>query len=184
VLVKGVGENGPAAKGGIQAGDVIAELNGKPVESVGQLRNQVARTAPGTEITLNVFRDGKTMDLKFPVGTQPDSIATGDVGGPSSVQTPAEQKDLGISVMPTTEEAAKKFHVAVGKGVVITELDPNGVAAQAQLTPGDVIMRVNGKSVDSPEAFEDAMSKAKLSDGVRLNVRSAGGMERLVFIQK
>ena len=185
VLVKGVGENGPAAKGGVQAGDVISAINGKPVESVGQLRNQIARTAPGTEITLAIFRDGKTSDLKFPVGTQPETLAVADAGGSSGVDSPAVLKDLGATVVGANDEAAKKFHVAAGRGgVVITDVDQNGLASQAGLNPGDVIKQVNGKNVDSPEAFQEAMSKVKFSEGVRMTVRGAGGMEKLVYIQK
>ena len=172
VLVKGVGENGPAAKGGVQAGDVISAINGKPVESVGQLRNQIARTAPGTEITLAIFRDGKTSDLKFPVGTQPETLAVADAGGSSGVDSPAVLKDLGATVVGVNDDAAKKYHIATGKGgVVITDVDQNGLASQAGLNPGDVIKQVNGKNVDSPEAAKKAMSKVKFSEGVRMTVR-------------
>ncbi|HUO10006.1 MAG TPA: Do family serine endopeptidase [Phycisphaerae bacterium] len=183
VLVNGVGPDGPAAKGGVQAGDVIVALNGKPVESVGQLRNQIARTAPGTEIALTIYRDGKNLDLKFPVGTQPATIAAADQGGNSVIQAPAESKDLGLSVVPVDDTIARKYHVPAGKGVAISEIDPNGLAAQCGLNAGDVITRVDRTPVNSPDAFSAAISKANLNDGVRLHVHT-GGMDRLIFVQK
>ncbi len=183
VLVPAVGENGPAAKGGVQAGDVITGLNGKPVDSKDQLRNQIARTAPGEEVTLSVWRDGKSTDLKFPLGTQPETLALAENGGATGDVAPAESKDLGMTVVSSNEETAKKYNVR-GKGVVVTDLEPNGLGAAAGLNVGDVITGVNGKSVDSSEAFQAAMSKANLSDGVRLKVRGAGGMERLAVVQK
>ena len=183
VLVPAVGEESPAAKGGVQAGDVITAINGKGVESRDQLRNQIARTAPGTEVTLSIYRDGKTTELKFPVGTQPDTIAQADDGGSSGLATSTESKDLGVTVVRSNDETAKKYHVR-GKGVVVTDIEQSGLAAAGGLSVGDVITAVNGKSVDSPEAFQAAISKVNLADGVKLTVRSAGGMEKLVFIQK
>ena len=184
VLVPAVGENGPAAKAGVEPGDVITAINGKGVESVEQLRNQVARTAPGTTLTLSVFRDGKTMELPVTVGTQPATLALGGNVGAGNADGPSEAKDLGVSVLPASPEVAKKYHMPAGKGGVITEIDPNGVAAQAGLSAGDVITKVNTEPVDSVEAFQAALSKGKLSDGILLNVRGAGGMEKLVSIQK
>jgi serine protease Do len=184
VLVNGVGPDGPAAKGGVQAGDVITALNGKPVESVGQLRNQIARTAPGTDVTLSIYRDGKNVDLKFPVGTQPASIATADQGDNSAIEAPAESKDLGMTVVAVDDTIAKKLHVSAGKGVAITDLDANGLGAQSGLNLGDVITRVDRTPVNSPDAFSAAVSKANLNEGVRLNVHTTTGMDRLVFVQK
>ena len=85
VLVNPVYAEGPADKGGVQSGDVITALNGKPVESVNELRNQIARTAPGTKVTVSVFREGKTLDVTFALGTQPATreVASAE-GGDSS----------------------------------------------------------------------------------------------------
>ncbi len=86
-----------------------------------------------------------------------------------------------MTVVSSNEETAKKYNVR-GKGVVVTDMEPNGLGAVAGLNVGDVITAVNGKSVDSPEGFQAAMAKANLSDGVRMAVRGAGGMERLAFV--
>src|SRR5207249_1119219 len=116
-------------KGGVQGGDVITAIDGKPVESVQELRNQVARTAPGTKITLSIFRDGKTMELSFPLGTQPaqNPAFAEDSGKPKPAI--AENNDLGVSVKTVDADAAHKRHLGAEKGVVITEVVPDSLAA-------------------------------------------------------
>jgi serine protease Do len=181
ILVNGIDTEGPAGKGGVQSGDVITALNGKPVESVNQLRNQIARTAPGTNVTLSVYRDNKTVELTFPLGTQPATreLAAAEGGDSSDVAG----NSLGIQHLRAVNDAeAHKYHLLPGHGVVVTDVDQNGVAAQGGLQPGDVITQVNGIHVSSPDEFNAAISKAKLSDGVRLHVRSADGMDRLLLL--
>jgi len=184
ILVGGVGPDGPAAKGGVQAGDVITALNGKPVQSVGELRNQVARTAPGTNVALDIYRDGKTIELKFPVGTQPETVASA-AGDDSSVQqSPAESNELGVRVGPVEDALAHKYHLESGKGVFVSTVEPNSLADQAGLTTGDVITQVNRVAVNSPADFTAALSKANINDGIRLSVLTVDGMDRAVVIEK
>jgi serine protease Do len=176
--------DGPAGKGGVKSGDIITAIDGKPVASVNALRNQIARTAPGTKIALSVFRDGKTVDLNFPVGKQPDrnpAFAQGEEGTENPV---IGNKDLGVSVKPLDKAAAKQYHLEAGKGVVVTEVAPNSLAAGLGINEGDVITHVGKTAVETPEQFSDAMSKEKLSDGVRLELRSQDGMDRTVMVMR
>jgi serine protease Do len=184
-LVQKVDPEGPAGKGGVQSGDVITAIDGKPVDTVDTLRIRIARTAPGTKVTLSVFRDGKTTDLSFPVGKQPDrnpAFARGDEG----TENPAvlDNKDLGISVTSLDKETAKKYHLDAGQGVIVTEVAPNSLAAGLGISEGDVITRVGKTPVDTPEQFTDAMGKMKLSEGVRMSIRSQDGMDRTVMVLK
>ncbi len=178
-LVGRIDPDGPAGKGGVQAGDVITALNGKPIASPNELRNQIARTAPGTRVTLSVYRDGKITDLTFPVGTQPATRAL--ASAESADQPDSNVSGLGVHVQALEPAEARKYHLSAGKGVVITGVDTK-IAEMAGLHQGDVILRVNGTNVTSSEDFSAAVSKAKLSDGVRLQVRSVDGMDRLVLI--
>ena len=92
---------------------------------------------------------------------------------------------MGIQHLRSVNEAescTSGYRLQAGHGVVVTDVDQNGVAAQGGLNPGDVITQVNGVHVNSPEEFNAAMSKAKLSDGIRLHVRSADGMDRLLLL--
>jgi serine protease Do len=180
-LVSRIDTEGPAGKGGVQSGDVITALNGKPVESVNQLRNQIARTAPGTSVTLSVYRDKKTLELTFPLGTQP---ATRELASMETADQPnAAGASLGIQHLRAVNDSeAHKYHLLPGHGVVVTDLDQNGIAALGGLQPGDVITSVNGTRVSTPDEFSAALSKGSLAEGVRLHVRSVDGMDRLLIL--
>jgi serine protease Do len=185
VLVAGITADSPGGKGGLKAGDVVTSIDGKPVETVSQLRNQIARTAPGTKVTLNLFRDGKNMEVSFPIGTQPDSREAPSLAS-ANPQRPnrADSAALGVTVQSLNDTLAKRYGLEAGQGVVVTEVQPDSLAATVGLRSGDVITRVGAEDVRSAEDLTNALSKAKLNEGVRMTVRTADGTERLVFARK
>jgi serine protease Do len=83
-----------------------------------------------------------------------------------------------------TARRARTYKLDQGKGVVISEISPNGVAADVGLKPGDVITKIDRTEVTSAKVFSDAIGKAKIEDGIKLNVRTEDGMDRLVYIEK
>jgi serine protease Do len=187
VLVDHMYDDSPGAKGGLKRGDIITAINGKPVENITELRTTVARTAPGANITLSVFRNGKTLDVTFPVGTQPDSAiasAPETHGAGAQPGLTFESSDLGISVSDITPDLAGRLGVKAGSGVVITDVDPQGQAVDLGLGKGDVITNVHGADVHNTQEFKAALKKHKLSDGIRLSVRDPDGTDRFVFLQK
>jgi serine protease Do len=180
-LVTEIDPDGPAGKGGVQSGDVITALNGKTVATVNQLRNQIARTAPGTSVTLSIYREGKTVELTFPLGTQPATRELAAAQG--SDQSEVAGNALGIGQMRSVNEAeAHKYRLTPGHGVMVTDVDQNGAAAMGGLQAGDVITQVNGVHVSTPEELNAELSKTKLAEGVRLHVRSVDGMDRLLYL--
>src|SRR4051812_1346439 len=143
-LVSSVEDGGPASKAGFKQGDVITSYNGKAVADNNQLRNAVAATAPGTRVNVEVLRDGRTQSLQATVG----ELQGGKVrsGGPSLERN----------------ESTGKFGMTVDnddEGVVITDLDPSGIAAESGLQPGDVIQKVDGKQVRSVESLKSALDR-------------------------
>ena len=173
VIVGEVRADTPASgKDGLQPGDIITAINGKTVADIGQLRTTIARTAPGTKITLGVFRKGKTIDVSFALGTQPDSAVVAERTAPKDSVPAIGFNDLGV----TAEEKA-------GKGLTITDVDPNGLAAR-DLNKGDVILSVQGKEVKTAEDLKAAIAKGNLSKGLHMTVRSADGSEKFVYIEK
>src|SRR3954471_8957733 len=143
-LVSSVEEGGPASKAGFKQGDVITSYNGKAVADNNQLRNAVAATAPGTRVSVEVLRDGRPQSLQATVG----ELQGGKVraGGPSLERS----------------ESTGKFGMTVDnddEGVVITDLDPSGIAAESGLQPGDVIQKVDGKQVRSVESLKSALDR-------------------------
>ena len=186
VLVQNIQPDSPGGKGGLKVGDVITAVNGKPVTTINHLRTQVARTAPKSKIDLTVWRDGKTVELSFPVGEQPESaMIAGGAGHEPEVKTPTfDSAELGLSVKGLDEAGAKKYGLSDKKGVMVAELDDSGMAAQTGVQVGDVILSVNRQAVASPEEFAAAVKKANLKDGIRLTVRAMDGSDRLVYIEK
>ena len=178
--------NSAAAKGGLRQGDVITMFDGKTVENINQLRDWVARTQPGKDVTLEVFRDGKTLDLTFPVDAQPATRALAGVlgGGGENIQPGvAASTALGLTVSDMTDSLRQQLNIQGQNGVVVTKVDPEGVAANAGLEPGDVILDVQGQDVNSADDFNNALNKVNVSQGVRMTVREPNGTEMFVFLQ-
>ena len=184
VLVTQVEASGPAAKAGVEPGDVITALNGKPVTDMDALREQIARTKPDSKLGLTVFREGKNVDLNATVGVQPDQRTLVAQGNRTGREQPAETGTLGVRVGNVDAATARRTGLQSGKGVVVESVQPDSLAAGAGLEVGDVITRLNKTEVTSAQQFAESMKAAKLSDGVRLVVRTADGMDKLVFVQK
>jgi Do/DeqQ family serine protease len=149
-LVNDVQADGPAAAAGIRRGDVILAVNGVAVASSNDLRNQVSSLAPGSSADVSLIRDGRKQSLTVKLGevetqmTRDDSSGRGEAGG------------LGIRVTPMTPELASRLEVpASTDGLVVDQVDPNGVAAAAGIQPGDIIRQIDGKPVKSPSDLRD-----------------------------
>jgi Do/DeqQ family serine protease len=147
--------NGSAADhAGIKQGDVIESFNGQPVHDFNSLRNHVADTAPGTNATVAIVRDGaeKSLTVKLEEAN-PEKVALNDVG-----EAKGDPTALGIVVAPLTPDLANRLGVdRDAKGVVVQDVNPDGRAADAGLQPGDVIAQVNRRSVQSVEDLRTAV---------------------------
>jgi serine protease Do len=149
-LVSAVEEDSPAAQAGVKAGDVILAVNGHDIDRVGDLRNQVSQTKPGSTADLRVWRDGKERTLKAQVAEleekEPVRTAARQGGGDETAR-------LGIAVRPLT--ADEKEQVETEGSLVVEEV--SGPAAVAGLQPGDIILGVNGKPVTSVQQLRGAV---------------------------
>jgi serine protease Do len=184
ILVGQVAAGGPGAKGGIQAGDVITALDGKPVSDVDALRNQIARTAPDAALKLTLWRDGKTQDVTVKVGTQPETLRpVAQANGGGRNQATPETGVLGIRVSDIDPATARR-EGGLKQGAEVKSVLPNSLAADVGLKPGDVITRLNKTDITSGQQFAEAMKTTKLSEGIKLTVRGEDGMDRMVFVQK
>jgi len=154
ILVADVTEDSAAEKAGLKQGDIILEMDGKPTGNVGDFRNKVASNPPGTKLTLTVFRNGKEKKIDVKTGELPDDMEA--AGSSSEI---AEK--LGFSVQDLTADAAKKYGHEMGAGVLVSTVEPNGVAWQAGMRPGILITSVNREPVNSVNDFMKALSKAK-----------------------
>lgn len=150
ILVAQVSKDTPAEKAGLKAGDVIVSYQGQPVRDIGNFRNRVALTPPGSSETLEIIRDGKRRDIKVTIGKlgEDSPIAEAPAG---------TAKELGMSVQTLTPELARQFNAKPGKGVVVTQVEPGSIAALAGIKTGDVVLEVNRKQIDSAAAFDRAI---------------------------
>jgi serine protease Do len=155
VLVNSVNSGGPADKAGIKSGDVILKLNGKDVNDPNTLRNEVAGTAPGTEVTLTIERNGMQQDIRAKLAelTPEAATAAAQSGGAQSGEK------LGISVAPMNGDTARQLGLPANtQGLAVENVDPAGPAAQAGLQAGDVIVEVNRQKVRSADDLRRALA--------------------------
>ncbi len=154
-------DNSPAAKAGIVAGDTILAVNGDSVKDPTDLATKIANYAPGTSVTLSVWRNGQKEDVKVDLGTMPG--AKQQAAAETTAQ-PTALSGLGLSLAPSQD----------GQGVIVAKIDPNGTAADSGLTAGDEIVAVGGTKVTTPAEVEHQVTVAR-NDGhkaVRLRVQS------------
>jgi Do/DeqQ family serine protease len=162
VIISSVQRGSAAEKAGLRRGDVITAFNGAAVNAANELRNHVAATQPGTDVTLNILRDGREQELKLAVG----ELTAGGVGGRApDDEGGGEQGEgggrLGITVTPLTPELASRMRLPADReGLVVTEVDPSGPAADAGLRQGDLIEQANREPVKSPEDLRAAVEGA------------------------
>ena len=157
-LVGDVSADSPAQKAGLQNGDIILQLNGKPVEDANQLRMTISMMSPGTAVHLKVLRNGTDRDVTATLGELPVEQAAAEKNSGNSKSSELS----GISVQDLDSRVAQQLGVSPStQGVVITNVDPSSAAADAGLKRGDVIQEVNRKPVHNTSDFEAAMRNSK-----------------------
>ncbi|MFT3781515.1 MAG: DegQ family serine endoprotease [Nibricoccus sp.] len=179
-LIGEVVPGGPAAKAGVKAGDVVTKLNGKKITNSSSLRFGAAGIAPGAEATLQVYREGKPMDIKVKVGEMPkDGVAGTKMG--NGGQDGEDQGTLnGVGVGDLDTQSRREFDIpAKIQGALVTEVDPDSAAAEAGLQPGDVIQEINHKPVHTAEDAVKLTEKTE-SPKTLLKVWSRRGTRYLV----
>lgn len=174
-LVAQVLEGGPAAKGGLQVGDVILSLNGQPIVMSADLPHQVGALKPDTKATLEVVRDGDRKRLTVTIGMLPEdgqAVAATSSGGESS------SNRLGVTVAGLTAEQQKSLDLR--GGVVIREVQ-DGPAALIGLRPGDVITHLNNQAIDSAQTFTKVAQGLPKNRSVSMRVLRQGRASFITF---
>jgi len=174
-VVTDVLENSPAAKAGLQQGDVIVSFDGKPVDNTGILRNHVAQTPIGKKVKLEVIRDKKEKELEVLIAEQPKEIARGQE---ESSGTPEEEVSTalsGIEVRDLSPNLIQRYGLSKSdKGVVITQVEQGSAAVDAGLREGDLIVEINRQAVKSVKDYDRLASKVGKQDTVLLLVNRQG----------
>ncbi|HVE59349.1 MAG TPA: DegQ family serine endoprotease [Pyrinomonadaceae bacterium] len=163
VLVSNVRAGSSADKAGIKNGDIITAINGEKVEDGNVLRNKVASTLPGTDIKLTVVRDGQEQELVAKLDEfDAESAKKENQQDEENPETPSKPSGkLGLDLKPVTPEEAKKLQLPNGtNGLLVTDVDPNGSAAEEGIAQGDVILEVNRQPVETLEEMQTALEKS------------------------
>lgn len=146
-VVMDVIEGGPADRAGLKKGDIVLKLDGNEVKDSGSLRNQVAAAPISNTLRMTVLRIGKEIDLKIPVGDLEDSL---------KYLTAAVKERLGVEVRPLKAQEAENY--GVDSGVVVKWLEPRGPMAEIGFEVGDLILEIDGQTIQSMDDFAGIVS--------------------------
>ena len=175
-LVAQVLEDGPAAKGGLQVGDVILSLNGQPIIMSADLPHLVGALKPGAQADLEVVREGERKRIQLSIGALPEEGEEAPVAGEAGVERSSNR--LGVSVAELSAEQKKAFDLR--GGVVIKEVQ-SGPAALIGLRPGDVITHLNNQAIDSAKTFAQVAKELPVNRSVSMRVLRQGRASFITF---
>jgi len=179
-------EGSPAAKGGLKDGDVIASVNGKAIKDGRELQTVVSGLPLNKPVEVAVLRDGKPKTLQVTIEEQPKDFGTIRTSTPQPAEQPDKYYDidkLGVSVTDVTPETAESYgYRENAKGALIAKISPKGPASGLGLRRGMLVTKVDKKPVANAKAFQDAMTKANLEQGVLVQVQTPqGGVSYLLL---
>jgi serine protease Do len=159
-LIDSINPDGPAAKSGLQAEDVVIQANDTPVRRSSDLQAAVTATQPGTVLHLTLLRNGQQMQIDVKVGEMPGKYAGTAPPTPGEEGAPQQADPLGLQVQTLQPDTAPAQALGLKKGVLVMAVDPEGPAAE-DLRPGDAITQVDRTQVDSADAYRQALDTAK-----------------------
>lgn len=177
VLIDDVVPKSPADAVGLKAGDIVARFAGKVISSASQLRNAVAALPPGTKADIEIIRDGKPLRLSITLGVLDENHRI--QAAPSKSNS---TNALGLTVQNLTPDLATQFGIDDEKGVVVTDVEPGSLAAQAGIQSGDLILAIGRQSIETLKDFSIASRSVDLESGVRMQIKSKG-VRRFVYLR-
>jgi len=173
-LVAQVDPEGPAAKSGIKPGDVITAYDGKPLDEHASLRTLVAATPVGRTVQVDIVRDGGTRRLEVKTARLADDSVRSEAG-------PSKGK-WGLALRDLSTEEWQRRSLGSAEGVLVAGVAPGSPAADADLHPGDLILRVNRTPVGSVDELRREIAKSAAGKPLLLLVRRADGNDRFAAL--
>jgi len=175
--VSTVEADSPASKAGIEVGDVITKLDGRPVEGSADLSRSIRSMKPGSKTTLTVWRSGKTRDIPVTIAEFKDQEETKVAANTKAKKEPAKVDKLGLAVKEVPAEQKKALKVTTGVSVDAVD----GAALAAGISPGDVILRVNNVDITGVKSFNETVAKLDAKKPVALLIRDENGTRFITF---
>lgn len=176
VVVRTVEADAPAAKSELRPFDLITKVDDATVASDTQLQHEILKKKIGQPVKLTVWRKGKTMEIPVTTGELPSDIsrAANNVTPPVPDKPEAGVGKFGLQVQEITKEVAQRLHLSADKGVIVTDVADNSLAASQGIEREDVITEVDGKAVNDVKSFREALQKADPQRGVLLYLDRGG----------
>lgn len=193
-----VEKGSPAQEAGLRQGDIIRKINGREVVNGDFLAREIRNRRPGEEVNLEIERDGKRREIKVKLGAYPQEEAQRELErwlpgflrpmpAPPSERFRFWERRRFIGVYPEeiNPQLAEYFGVKEGKGILVTQLEPNSPAEKAGIKVGDVIIRADGRRIETVDELNSIIQKKKKGDKVKLElVRDKKSMELEVEIEE
>lgn len=151
-LITEVSDDTPADEAGLESGDIITKVDGEEIKTINQLQNKIADLGPGVEAEITIIRDGEEKELDIKLGELPGEEEMAVKSG-----TDKDREELmGLSVASLNQRNRYKYRIPddVENGVIVTYVEPGSPAKEAALMVGDVIKRINRKTIESVDMFK------------------------------
>ncbi|MBM4286686.1 MAG: DegQ family serine endoprotease [Deltaproteobacteria bacterium] len=169
-LVAEVNPGTPAAKVGLQRGDIITEFNGTAIKEMHELPKLVAHTAPGQTVKLKVVRGGKEQTFSVTIAEmKPEHLSRSP-----EPEGEAEKSSLGMMVQELTPSLAQNFQIRDTAGVIVVQVEQGSPAFDSGIRPGDLVNEINGVAIQSLKDYHGAISQLKAGSTARVLVKRRG----------
>ena len=186
VVVRQFVPGGPAEKSDLRLADIITSVDGKKVNSADELKRSLRFKSAGDTVKIGLMRDGEAKEIDVKTGAFPDeftAVARDSRGAEEKPVEPAKAKLLGMTVQDLDEDLAKRFEIEEENGVIVVAVEKGSAAAEKNISPGDIVTRINSTVVDSVAAFIDATEELVLKKGVLVHLNSDGSQRFEVLKQ-
>lgn len=185
VQVNRVVKGGAAASAGIEVGDVVLAVDGQQVRTSNDLQNEIVLRRAGDKVKLTIWRNGKqlykTVTLRSLDGDGSFADVKSGDSRPTNSTTPEDFKNLGFTVSPLT--TAQRSEYDTDNGVLVTKVENRGPMSRRGLRPNSVILKADGKVVDSPSDLKRILASKKVGDGVLFVVKDKDGSKMAVTVE-
>ena len=186
-LIAGVQDGSPAEQAGLRPGDVVVGFGGNDVASPKDLSRVVAETASGATVPVRIWRDGSQRTVNVTIAEMQDEVAGVDRSAPDSERSGASDslQQLGAVLAPVTRETRQQYGLADGaEGALIADLEQDSVLAEQGVRPGDVIERVNNRTISEPRDVATALREARADNrSVVVMLIDRDGSDHFVAVQ-
>jgi serine protease Do len=169
VAVREVIAESPAAKAGIEPGDIIVSIDSRRIQSFDELRSKIIASPAGTSLRIGVIRSGDERELTAAIAEQPPGLAW-------------LEDQFGISILDADSAIGRKLALPRSRGILVTSVAPELAADRAGIRVGDMIVAVNKREIESAGQFFAELQRADVSKGILLNVVDLRGSQRLLVL--